>query len=139
MKSRWEELSLLWFDAMKLKLKNEFSHHYIKKTDYKIICSNFVYWLERKLALFILCLDLQIIYLWTRLITNIFYEIIFFKDHLLKLEIWHLLCNCSYILIRWWMNLIITIIAVAHGRQRSQSIVPSEIHVSWIRNYAINI
>ena len=47
---------------------------------------------------------------------------------MLRLEIWHSLCNCSYILIRWWMNLIITIILAAHGRQRPQSIVPSEIH-----------
>ena len=37
------------------------------------------------------------------------------------------------------MNLIITITEADHGRQRSQFIVPSEIHFSWIKNYAINI
>ena len=37
------------------------------------------------------------------------------------------------------MNLIIAIIAADRGRQKLQSIVPSEIHVNWTKNYTINI
>ena len=37
------------------------------------------------------------------------------------------------------MNLIIAIVATDHERQTSRSIAPPEIHVSWIKNYAINI